>query len=159
MDFYTTAESVELMDKTNEGMFAFVWEAEDVEGAVIRQFDEVAFQMALRDDEFVLPIDPLLRLSVDVLNRERIKKFKLLATALAKRLNPSLLPEIFVEPNLEGGERFVSYWLTDHNMTTDTRIRRTVIGVECDGTKSLKVISPSGNIVECNSDDMSYEGE
>lgn len=162
MDFYKTAEGVELMDKTNEGMFTFVWEAEDVEGAVVRQFDEVAFQMALRDDEFVLPIDPLLRLSVDTLDRERIRKFKLLATALAKRLNPSLPSEMFVEPNLEDGERFKFYWLVDHTVETGRKIFRTVIGVEHligEHHLDLIVISPSGKSQICHDDNCSFEGE
>lgn len=162
MDFYRTAEGIELMDKTNEGMFAFVWEAEDVEGAIVRQFDEVAFQMALRDDEFVLPVDPLLRLSVDALDRERIRKFKLLATALAKKLNPVLSPEIFVEPNLESGERFKSYWLVDHNVNTGRKIFRTVIGIERSAGEprlDLTVISPSGICQVCHDDNCSFEGE
>jgi hypothetical protein len=157
--WYASAEGSDYMRRTLDGMFMFVWEAEDTEGYVYRQFDDITFHRALHDPDYIVPED--LRASVDSLSKDKIVRFSLWPTALTRKVHIGKFDLAHVDIDLSKGERFISYWLTDQIVFPVPKIvRKTVIGkIFQDGTKQLLVISPSGATLLCNNDNQSYEGE
>ena len=135
----------------------FVWEAKYDDGRVVRQFDDVNFTRAMTDADFVPSED--LRLSVDALEKEHVSQFTLYPIAMTRNRAPWFQQPISVYVDLEKGDRFVSAWLTDYTPKTGYVIRRSVIGIDRNGTRLLTVISPSGRISVCSNDNQSFEGE
>jgi len=160
--WYGTEEGQSFLNATNGGQLMFVWEASMRDGSVVRMYEDLAFERALKDPTYVPPEDT--RRSVDILDREKVVRFELYPIALTKKVHPHLVPfGVTVDP--DNGDRFVSHWLTDHVPKSGISLRRTVIGFERLNPKvgedrfNLTVVCPSGKVVMTHTEDMSYEGE
>jgi hypothetical protein len=156
-DWYNSQEGQWFMQATAGGLLMFVWEARYDDDRIVRQFDDVNWSRAMADADFVPSED--LRLSVDALEKEHVSQFTLFPIAMTRKRIPWFQQSLEVHLDLPRGDRFVSYWLTDYTPRTGYTMRRTVIGIERDGIKLLTVISPSGKISVCSTDNISFEGE
>jgi len=158
--WYSTREGQQFLLATDYGKFIFVWEAIYEDGKPVRQFDEFAFQRALSDPTFVPP--DATRLSIDMLDKERIVEFRLHPIAYARAFMPCFQKPIIVKLDPKKGERLVSNWLVDEVPTLHWKLYRTVVGVQRgnDGEPpTLVVISPSGSVMICRDTNQNFEGE
>jgi hypothetical protein len=156
-DWYATEEGQKFMGATEGGMLMFMWEARYDDGRVVRQFDDVNFTRAMTDADFVPPES--LRLSVDSLEKEHVSQFTLYPIAMTRSKSTWFQQPIDVYLDLKQGDRFISSWLTDYSPKAGYVLRRSVIGIERNGTRLLTIISPSGRITICSNENQSFEGE
>jgi hypothetical protein len=156
-DWYSTEAGNHFLGATDRGRFAFLWEAVYSSGSVIRQYNDVVFTRALTDDTYCPPDEG--RVSVEELSKDQVVLFRLIPTALTRRLVPWFPKPIELHVDPAKGEQFVSYWLMDYRPRTNFRLCRHVIGLRIQEAKMVMVISPSGQFVLCADDNQSYEGE
>jgi hypothetical protein len=163
--WYASPACRELFAKTLNGRLMFMWEAELDDGGILRQFEEIPFQRALTDPNFVLPAD--IRLSTDIIPRDKVVRFSLRPTALTKRFCPWFAQADYtmtenVDPK---NEDLIAKWLVDHHIQGafgQMEIARQVVGKKLRASpfsQFLRVLSPSGAIFAGDREDQSYEGE
>lgn len=142
---------------TDSGKWAYTWVVEYADGEIIYQLDEPELIRVLSGT--YIPTDWK---SVDVLDVNKVKKFTLLPTGVAKELAPWIRPFQLVV-DLKAGEKFIAHWTYDVNIITGARVCRHVIGVaklvKGSSVKFLTVISPSGAVTVCTNTNQSFEGE
>lgn len=160
--WYRTEEGQFFLNATNAGQLMFMWEAVHRDGSITRMYEDLAFERALKDDTFVPDIN--LRRTVESLDRNDVREFRIIPIALTRKLRP-MVPTFAIDIDLENDARFVSFWETDHVPKDDTYLRRTVIGIEQLSPKKGQnrfeylVVSPSGKVMRTPTLDTSFEGE
>lgn len=110
----------------------WMWEAAYDTGEIIQQFDS-----ASRTGEK----------SVDVLDKEKVKRFSLLP------YNPARNQRIDCIINLELGDRFIAYWLVN---VAPLQERRWVVGIERGGVTFLTVIDADCNTIITTNEDTAF---
>lgn len=150
-------EGSNFLDATDGGRLAFTWEATYSDGVKLRQYDDITFFRALADNTFIPSLDRLI--STDKIDRSKVREFVLLPIAYTLSKCPRIGRSFRVVIYPEQGQKLVANWCTDVNMTTGKVVRRHVIGMEQEDSKTLFIISPSGTMVLAASDDVSFEGE
>lgn len=154
-----------LLASTDAGRLMFIWEARLSDGGIIRQFEDHTWELLMSNSLMFPPTD--LKLSTDIIPRDKVIQFTLFPTALTKASCPwfnqeGLCFNQFVDPLKE---ELLAYWLVDHHILGGPgtpHIVRQVLGVRNRETheRKLTVICPSGIVVESlPNDDQSYEGE
>lgn len=165
LGWYATPEGMDYLNRTNGGMFSFVWVARYNDGTIMRQLEPKIMKQALDNPDFVVPKH--LVQSVSKLDVRKLQEFLLLPTALSQKEAP-WLKEVRLKIDLKAGEKFISYWLTDYALQKEdprrpTYLRRHVVGISktLNGTqaKFLTIISVSGKVMVCTNENQSFEGE
>ena len=161
--WYASDEGRYVFSVTDDGRYLFAWEATYKDRKIVRQFEDVAFTRAMTDEEYIPSDAPML--SVDALDKEQVVQFSLAPLAFTRKHCSWFQKPIIVQARPDKGEFFKAYWLTDQTPRTGYALRRHVVGIRHlskDATEELHVltvISPSGQITICASDDFSFEGE
>lgn len=161
--WYRSPECQKLFSETDFGRYMFIWEAILDDGSVLRQFEDIAFERALTDPDFTLPAE--LRLSTDIIPRDKVVEFALFYTAKTRAVCPwfvgDCLCRLYLHPEKQ---ELLAYWLVDHHIQGGpgvSELVRQVVGWKHKetGKKKLVIISPSGAMSESDTDDGSWEGE
>lgn len=150
-----------LLAATANGRYTFVWQALLEDGSVVSQFEDSLLQQILTAPELPANLEEQ-RVSVERLDVRKVKEFFLLPTGAARACNSCLSP-IRLVVNLDAGEKFISYWLTDSSPTTGQTLSRHVVGlskpVNGSAAKFFVIINPTGSQTIATDDNQSYDGE
>lgn len=159
--WFKTETGVAFLKATFQGKFAYLWVAVLSDGTEVKQFPDEAFDKLINDpDVNGESLEPQ-RVSVDRLDVKKVKELYLFPSAAAKKF-------VHLEPvrliiNIEAGEKFVSYWLTDWNPDTGVYFTRHVVGISklVNGkqAKFFAIIGPTGRVTIATDDNQSFDGE
>lgn len=163
--WYESGAAKALLGSTDDGRLMFTWVAKLDDGGEIRQFEDHIWDLIMSNPD--IPVPSSIKLSTDVIPRDKVVQFTIFPIAMAKRSCPwfnqeGLCFNQFVDP---AKEELLAYWLVDHHVVGGpgiSYIARQVLGVRNreTGKRNLTVICPTGCIhSNLDNDDQSYEGE
>lgn len=162
--WYRSLDCKILMDSTDSGRLMFIWEAKLSDGSVIRQFEDHTWDLLLSNPTVAIPSH--LRLSTDIIPRDKVVQFTLVPIALTKKYCPWFDQEgfVFSRPIDPEQEDLLAYWLVDDHVSEGPgipQLARQVVGVlnRLTNKRELQIISPSGAVMTADNDNQSYEGE
>ena len=168
--FYSTPAGLTFLSATNRNQLSFIWEAQYKDGTRLYQFDEITFLRALQDESFIPPADQIV--STDRLDKKQVVHYELHPIAYTMKECPWFQRSYRVNLRPEKGERLLAYWCTDYQVNTRIELRRHAFGIkivnpfcleengeEKELSRTVFIISPSGNMVLSSSDNLSIEGE
>lgn len=162
LQWFKTEYARQFMAATNNGKFAYIWEATYTDGSKVKQFSDALFQQLLDDDAPVPANLDEVRGTVDKLDVRKVKEFVLYPTGVACRYIPLIQPVRLIV-DVENGEKFISYWLADYYQMTNSFMYRHVVGISKPvngaAAKFFTVLSPIGQVTVATNDNQSYAGE
>lgn len=169
-NWYQSEDARFVMSATDKGKQLFTWEGFYQDGAVIRQYDEVAFYRALTDVDYVP--DQARLVSTGALDKKKTVKFILHPIALTRKHCPWFPHPYTVSVRPEVGERLLAFWEVDYRPRDGFKLFRHAIGIqlvdpkvvldngdEKEISRSVLVFSPSGSITLAGTTNVSFEGE
>ena len=169
-NFYLSQEGEFFLNRTGRGQLSFVWEAKNVDGSRLLQFDEIAFYRALMDENFTPDISTVV--STGRINKRFAVEYTLHPTAVTRKYSPWYVRPFTVRIRPHKNERLLAFWEVDQNVTTGQKLYRHVCGIatvdpdvilpngdEKELSRILFVISPSGSMVLTGTTDTSFDGE